>query len=189
MIKVINNKNERLLNFLKSNKDSRKIFGERELKIIEKQLLGINLTQSEKNRLSRDIRKKLDFIKDLSEFSDQFRLKKSSIINEKVEQIKQDILNSEYFTSIKRIILFGSTVENQRTFRSDIDIAVEFNNIDLKQATQFRIKMNLNKEIDVQVYNILPVKIKKEIDEYGKEIYKRKDLNSPLLKDNKIIKK
>ncbi len=175
MIRVINDKNERLLNFLKANQDSRKIFGERELKIIEKQLLGINLTQSEKNRLSRDIRKKLEFIKKISDFSDEFELKKSSIINEKTEQIKQNILDSEYFRNIKRIILFGSTVENQRTFRSDIDIAVEFDNINLKQATEFRIRMNLDKEIDVQVYNILPDKIKKEIDEYGKEIYQRKN--------------
>jgi len=175
MIMVINNKNERLLNFLKANKNSRKIFGERELKIIEKQLLGINLTQSEKNRLSRDIRKKLEFIKKISDFSDEFELKKSSIINEKTEQIKQNILDSGYFRNIKRIILFGSTVENQRTFRSDIDIAVEFDNINLKQATEFRIRMNLDRGIDVQVYNILPDKIKKEIDEYGKEIYQRKN--------------
>ncbi len=47
-----------MLQFLKKNENTRKIFGVRELKIIEKQLLGINLTQSEKNRLSRDIRKK-----------------------------------------------------------------------------------------------------------------------------------
>jgi hypothetical protein len=39
------------LQFLKSNENTRKIFGKRELKIIEKQLNGINLTQSERNRL------------------------------------------------------------------------------------------------------------------------------------------
>ena len=55
---------KQLLNFLKSNENARKIFGERELKIIEKQLLGVNLTQSEKNRLSRDIRLKFNFIKE-----------------------------------------------------------------------------------------------------------------------------
>lgn len=175
MIRVINNKNQRFLDFLKSDKNSRKIFGERELKIIEKQLLGINLTQSEKNRLSRDIRKKLDFIKKLSEFSDEFDLKKSNIIKEKVEETKKYILNSGHFKNIKRIILFGSTVENQRTFRSDIDLAVEFDKIDEKQATEFRIKMNLDGKIDVQVYNVLPDKLKKEIDEYGKEIYQRKN--------------
>ena len=52
-----------LLQFLRENKNARKIFGERELKIIEKQLIGVDLTQSEKNRLSRDVREKFKFIK------------------------------------------------------------------------------------------------------------------------------
>jgi len=39
-----------MINFLKTNTLSRKIFGKRELKIIETQLQGISLTQSEKNR-------------------------------------------------------------------------------------------------------------------------------------------
>jgi len=164
-----------LINFLKNNVDVRKIFGKRELKIIEKQLFGISLTQSEKNRLSRDIRKKLKVIKEISKFSEEFELKKGEIIKDKIEKIKKDILNSEYFKKIKKIILFGSTVENQRTFRSDIDIAVEFDEIDLKEATNFRINTNLDKNIDVQVYNILPDKLKKEIDEKGKILYERKN--------------
>jgi len=164
-----------LISFLKNNSDSRKIFGKRELKIIEKQLLGINLTQSERNRLSRDIRKKFDFIKEVSEFQNEFELKKGELIKYRIEEIKQDILGSEYFKKIKKIILFGSTVENQRSFRSDIDIAVEFDEIDLKEATNFRIKMNIDQKVDVQVYNILPDKIKKEIDEKGKVIYERKN--------------
>ena len=56
------------------NKNTRKIFGKRELKIIEKQIFGINLTQSEKNRLSRDIRKKFEFIEQVARFSAQFKL-------------------------------------------------------------------------------------------------------------------
>jgi len=164
-----------LISFLKNNADSRKIFGQRELKIIEKQLLGINLTQSEKNRLSRDIRKKLNFIKEISRFSEEFELKKGEVIKYKIEEIKKDILDSGYIKKIKKIILFGSTVENQRTFRSDIDLAVEFDEIDLKEATNFRIKTNLDKDIDVQVYNVLPDKLKKEIDEKGRVIYERKN--------------
>jgi predicted nucleotidyltransferase len=175
MIKVINNQNQRFLNFLKSNNNSRKVFGKRELKIIEKQLFGVNLTQSEKNRLSRDIRKKLEFVKEISIFSKEFELKKFSIINEIVEEKKQHILDSKYFPDIKKIVLFGSTVENQRSFRSDIDIAVEFEEINVKEATKFRIEMNLDKNVDVQVYNLLPDKIKKEINEKGKVIYEREN--------------
>jgi cell division protein ZapE len=85
-----------LIRFLKENKNSRKIFGAREIKIIEKQLLGINLTQSEKNRLSRDIRKKFDFITDIKNFDFNFNLKKGTTIKNKISEaieiIKLDAL-------------------------------------------------------------------------------------------------
>src|SRR3989344_5514988 len=104
MLKLLNNKNARL------------IFGKRELKIIEKQLLGINLTQSEKNK-------------------------------------------------IKKIILYGSFAENKFTFNSDIDLSVEFDKINKEEATLFRkrILANSNEKIDIQIYNFLDEKIKKEV--------------------------
>ncbi len=70
--------------------------------------------------------------------------------------------------------MFGSSVENQRTFRSDIDIAVEFYEINLKEATLFRKRIggNINKNVDIQVYNTLPGKIKKDIDKKGRILYK-----------------
>ena len=166
-----------LIDFLKENENARKIFGKRELKIIEKQLQGINLTQSEKNRLSRDIRKKLEFIKEVSRFSDEFKLKKASKIKEKinlaVKLIKKDIL----FNGIRKIILFGSTADNTRIFRSDIDIAIEFDNINTKEAVDFRIRIlgHFDDKMDIQVYNVLPDKIKKEIDLKGKVLFKKEE--------------
>lgn len=77
-----------LATFFKNNENSRKIFGKRELKIIEKQLLGIALTQSEKNRLSRDIRKKMNFIKEISRYN--LDLKKGSEIKKIVKNIKNE---------------------------------------------------------------------------------------------------
>lgn len=164
-----------LINFLKQNKDARKIFGSKELKIIEKQLLGINLTQSEKNRLSRDIRKKFNFIKEASRFCDEFDLKKGLEIKKIVSEAKEEISKHPLFAKIKRIVLFGSAAENSLTFRSDIDIAVEFSDISIKEATLFRIKISgrVNSKVDIQVYNILPKKIKKEIDSKGKVIYEK----------------
>ncbi|MCD4760210.1 nucleotidyltransferase domain-containing protein [archaeon] len=164
-----------IINFLRRNNNTRKIFGIRELKIIEKQLHGINLTQSEKNRLSRDIRKKLEFIKEVSRFSDYFKLKKGEIIKEIIEDTVRIIKEDQFYNKIKRIILYGSVVENKITFRSDIDIAVEFHTIDLKKATLFRKRVlgEANPKIDIQVYNILPEKIKKEIDNKGKELWKK----------------
>ena len=163
-----------LLNFIRKNEDLRAIFGVRELKIIEKQLLGINLTQSEKNRLSRNIRKKLKVIKEISKYQEEFELKKASEIKIIIKDIKEYILSSEYFPRIKRIYLFGSSVKNERTFRSDIDIAVDFmDDISLKEATEFRIKFSGRDDLDIQVFNILPKKIKKSILNNHKILYEK----------------
>ncbi|MBW2995503.1 nucleotidyltransferase domain-containing protein, partial [Candidatus Woesearchaeota archaeon] len=151
-----------ILKFLKENKNTRKIFGKRELKIIEKQLLGINLTQSEKNRLSRDIRQKLEFIKDAARFSEEFKQKKGNEIKKIINEAKEVILEDILFKKIKEIVLFGSAAENKLTFKSDIDIAVKFDKISLKEATKFRIRISgkVPDRVDIQVYNYLPKKIK-----------------------------
>jgi len=166
-----------LLRFLNSNKNARKIFGKRELKIIEKQLLGINLTQSEKNRLSRDIRQKLEFIKEAVRFSEEFKLKKGFEIKKMVEEAKEAILNDILFRKIKEVLLFGSLVDNKFTFKSDIDIAVKFDNINIKESALFRKRISgkVNQKVDVQVYNHLPGKIKKEIDNKGIILYKNEN--------------
>jgi predicted nucleotidyltransferase len=166
-----------LLRFLQKNKEARKIFGQRELKIIEKQLWGVNLTQSEKNRLSRDIRKKFEFISKVARFEDEFKLKKGVVVRELIEEAIEVAKESKWFLQIKKMILYGSSVENQRMLRSDIDIAVVFGKIDRREATKFRIHMSgrVNDRVDVQVYNILPLKITKEIDKKGKVIYERKN--------------
>jgi predicted nucleotidyltransferase len=165
-----------MIDFLKSNKNSRKIFGKRELRIIEKQLFGVSLTQSEKNRLSRDIRPKLEMIKELHRFNEDFKLKKSSEIKNIINEAKEIILEDKLNKNIKEIIVFGSFVDNTMTFRSDIDMAVKFNQIDLKEATKFRIRISgkVKQKVDIQVYNILPIKIKKEIDAKGKKIYENR---------------
>ncbi len=164
-----------LLNFIRNEKDIRKIFGKKELKIIEKQLLGINLTQSEKNRLSRDIRKKLELIKKMSNFSEDLKLKKGIEIKKIIQNTQEIILQSKYFPKIKRIILYGSVVENKLTFRSDIDIAIEFSDIKKKEAEKFRLEIlsKSDERIDIQVYNFLPNKIKKEVDKKARVLYQK----------------
>lgn len=161
---------------MKQDANARKIFGARELKIIEKQLLGINLTQSEKNRLSRDIRKKLQFIQQLARFQEEFSLKKGAETKKKIIEIKNLILADPLQKKVQKIILFGSFVENTFTFRSDIDIAVLFDAITLKEATIFRKRIlgKAPEQADVQVYNLLPKKIQEEIDKKGKMLYERK---------------
>jgi len=164
-----------LLSFLKTNKNTRKIFGKRELKIIEKQILGINLTQSEKNRLSRDIRKKFEFIKDVSRFEEEFKLKKASEIKEIIQEAKEEILNDELNKRIKKIMLFGSVVENKLTPRSDIDMVVLFDKIKKREAFKFRTRISgkVSDRIDIQVFSFLPKKIQKSILEKHKILYKK----------------
>lgn len=164
-----------ILNFLKKNPNSRKIFGKRELKIIEKQLQGINLTQSEKNRLSRDIRKKLKFIQQIIRFENEFDLKKASVVKKIIKDAKQEILNDELRNEIKEIWLFGSVVENKLTFRSDIDILIHFKKkVTKKEAFKFRVRISgkVSDKIDIQIFEFLPKKIQKSILKNHKIIYK-----------------
>ncbi|MEK6842438.1 MAG: nucleotidyltransferase domain-containing protein [Nanoarchaeota archaeon] len=162
-----------LVQFLKTNENARKVFGKRELKIIEKQISGINLTQSEKNRLSRDIRKKFQLIKEISKFSDEFDLKKSSSIKKLINEAKELIMEHPFRNKITKIILFGSVVENKITPKSDVDIAVEFRDITSKEAFEFRKNVlgQLPDKADIQVFNMLPEKIKEEIKNMGRIIY------------------
>lgn len=163
------------LSVLKSDPDVRKLFGERELVIIEKQLLGVPLTQSEKNRLSRDIRRKLKAVSALARFEHEFSLKKASEIKRWTDEALELILKSRFSPRIKRIFLFGSAVENRLSFRSDIDICAEFGKISKKEAGEFRREIlgSVNQRIDVQVFNALPSKIQKEILGKGKVLHER----------------
>jgi len=163
-----------LLSFLKSSKDARKIFGKQELKIIEKQLYGVSLTQSEKNRLSRDIRAKLDFIKNAVRFSDEFDLKKASLTKKIIEDVVEVIKEDEFSSRISKIILYGSAAENLFTLKSDIDIVVVFDDINTANATSFRKRVlgRVDSRVDIQAYHTLPDKIKREIDVKGKVLYK-----------------
>ncbi|MFH1711489.1 MAG: nucleotidyltransferase domain-containing protein [Nanoarchaeota archaeon] len=166
-----------LINTLRKNPEVRTIFGKKEIEIIEKQILGIKLKPSEKTRLSRDIKKKLIAVKKLSESISEFDLKKGQDIKKKIGEAKEVIFENKYSSRISRIWVYGSTAANDRTFSSDIDIAVEFTNISKKEATEFRINVSgkLSDMVDIQVYNILPEKIRKEIDKNGKVIHEREN--------------
>ena len=163
-----------LKEILKLNKDARKVFGKKEIEIILKQIDGITLTQSEKNRLSRDIRPKLRFIKEISKIEDDFELKKDADNLKLIDKAVQLILKDELKNRIKVILLFGSHVKGMVTKRSDIDICVVFSDITLKEATKFRIRISgeFTEKVDIQVFNVLPQKIKRSIARNHKILYK-----------------
>ena len=172
--------NLNLKNFLNGNKNARKIFGKKEIEIILKQLDGISLTQSEKNRLSRDIRPKLNFVKEISDFKDEFELKKDQYAKNIIDKAVNLILQDKLKDRIEAILLFGSRVRGIVTLRSDIDLCVVFDNIGREEADRFRIRVlgNFSARIDIQVFNILPQKIKRSIARSHKILYKQEDFDN-----------
>lgn len=170
-----------LLNeFLKQNKNARRIFGKKELEIIFKQLDGLPLTQSERNRLSMDIKPKLEFIKEIIEFKDEFKLKKDQDAKKLIDKAVKLILEDELRDRIEAILLFGSHAKGIVTRRSDIDICVVFTGISLEEATKFRIRISgeFSENMDIQVFNILPQKIKRAIAGNHKILYKSRDFDN-----------
>ena len=166
-----------LYDFIKKNtKLARKIFGKVEIEIIKKQLRGINLSQSEKNRLSRDIRPKFEFIKKCSVFKDEFDIKKGGDIYKKLDKLKNQILLDDLGRKINNIYLFGSFVENKMSNNSDVDIAVEFDEITLKKASLFKKRFSNKLEgiFDLSVYNNLSESMKKEVKKNGRLYYSNK---------------
>ncbi|MBU2576792.1 MAG: nucleotidyltransferase domain-containing protein [Nanoarchaeota archaeon] len=154
------------------NPSMRKLFGKKEIEIIQKQLFGISLTPSEQTILSRDIRKKFLVIKELGSCQEDFNLKKGILPIQIVQRVKNRILNSVYKKNIKKMIWFGSFVSGHVTFSSDVDLSVEFDEISLKDSLKFRAFASQENMLDVLVYNHLPKKLKNEVDN-GRVIYKR----------------
>lgn len=169
-----------LSEFLRNNKNSRRVFGKKELEIISKQLDGAPLTQSERNRLSRDIKPKLEFIKEISEFEKEFGLKKDQDAKKIIDKAVSLILQDKLKEKIQAIFLFGSRIDGIVTPRSDIDICVVFDSIEKEDAEKFRIRIsgNFSEKIDIQAFNILPQKIKRSIAKSHKILYKKEDFDN-----------
>jgi len=161
--------------FIEKSPLARKVFGKREIVIIRKQIAGIRLTQSEKNRLSRDIRPKLRFVAEASRFKDEFGLKKGAENKKIVEDVLRVIREDGDFERIREIWLFGSMVENKMTIRSDVDICVLFDKVSKREADSFRIRILgwFSDKADVQVFNVLPKKVRESILKSHRVLYKR----------------
>lgn len=163
-----------LIQHIAKNKSLRRLFGKQELVILKKQVLGIALTPSEKTRLSRDIRKKCQAIREIANFVRPEDLKQGSYVNGLIQDAVELARHTSLAPQIKKIVLFGSTADRTRMLNSDIDIAVEFSSITPTEAFAFRKEMagQLPEMMDVQVYNLLPNDLKKEIDSKGKVVWK-----------------
>lgn len=162
-----------LIDFIEKNKNSRKIFGRKEIEIIGKQLKGLMLTQSEKNRLSRDIRPKFDFIKSASSYQEEFEIKKGAEIDKKIREAVELIKQDKLFSKIGKVLLFGSYVEGNPHVNSDIDLAIFIKNVTPKEALELRARLSgrVDEKVDVNVFEVLPEKIQKQILKNNKIVY------------------
>ncbi len=150
--------------------NSRVVFTRLELRIIEKQVQGIKLSQYEKNVLSRSIRPKLRFIEKCCAYSSQFRLKKGQESEKKISEALEEI---KKYDGVAEVRVFGSYLTGKFDDKSDIDVSVEFRNTSKKKAGIFLkdISPLIPERISISVYNVLPESIKQEIKKNGRKIY------------------
>lgn len=76
--------------------------------------------------------------------------------------------------NIKFIILYGSVVEGNATPLSDIDLAVYYEGTK-EERFKFRMKMlgDVNDKFDIQIFQDLPLYVRKEIISRGKILYQK----------------
>jgi len=160
-----------LIQFIKTP-EARLLFGKKEIEIILKQILGKRLISSETTRLSRDIRKKFIAIEKASRYKKEFLLKKNQE-NKNIIKETKDVILENFEKYIEKIILFGSHARGDNINSSDIDMCVKLKNnkIDATKVRR-RILGEVREGVDVQIYSLLPKKVKDEIKKDGKVIFK-----------------
>lgn len=170
-----------LLQYIKSEQEIRRLFGKRELEIMQRQLRGELLSQSESNRLSRDIKPKLACIEKLSHFKEEFALAKNQENKRLIQKAVDVILQDKEKGNIKAILLFGSFADGSHIYRSDIDICVVFKKaLSFNEATTFRIRISgqLSDKFDIQVFNTLPLKIQRAIARNHKVLFSTSEFDN-----------
>lgn len=75
---------------------------------------------------------------------------------------------------IKFIILYGSIVEGNQTPLSDIDLSVYYEGTK-EERFKFRMEAlgNVNDKFDIQIFQDLPLYIRKEVISHGKILYQK----------------
>lgn len=91
--------------------------------------------------------------------------------NRRIEEALDIIKNHKDFKKVCFIILYGSVAENRGKKGSDIDLAVYYKGSE-EDASLFRLEIlsELSDDFDVQIYNHLPLYIRKDVLR-GKVLY------------------
>lgn len=102
-----------------------------------------------------------------------------------IEKIKQKLLDLDKKKKIKFIVLFGSYASGKQGPFSDIDIAVYYDAPE-KERFKFLISADLPDNVDLKIFQDLPILIQKEVI-LGKVIY-YKDYDLTFNEFMKVIK-
>ncbi len=168
-----------LLSFLDNSAGARLVFGKKELEIIHKQLLGMRLKQSERNRLSKFIRPKLRFIAECSVFKNEFVLARRSKLKKVLTAVLGAVLEDRIGKNAVAVLLYGSFADGTANKFSDVDIAIVFSEITHREASAFEVRVGakLPELVDLKVFNVLPLRVKKSLVANYKVLYKTRDFN------------
>jgi len=130
--------------------------------------------------LSRDVRPKLEFIREINEFRDEFKLKKDQDNKKMIDKAVELILEDELKDKVRAVLLFGSHSRGIVTPRSDVDVCVVFDNIERSESGRFRLRIlsDLPDKFDIQTFNTLPQKIKRDIARNHKVLFKGNDFDN-----------
>lgn len=164
--------------------DARKVLGAREIAIIRKQVNGLPLTQSERNRLSRDIRPKFRFIRACRELAlGDLELKRGQANRTVVEESLIIIREDPEFPNVLAIIQFGSHVDGTHTWRSDIDIGLLFQGeptVESGTKILMRLYGTLHDKVDVTIINHLPVRVRATLARNHRVLWARSSFDDDL---------
>ncbi len=95
--------------------------------------------------------------------------------NLEIKKALKTIQKLDHGKRIEFVSLYGSTAERRQSNLSDIDIAVYYKG-DKKERFRFRLKSlgRLENKFDVQIFQDIPLYIKKDIISKGKVLYYKK---------------
>ncbi len=164
--------------------EARKVLGAREIAIVRRQLLGLPLTQSERNRLSRDIRAKFRFIAACRELApDELELKSGQTIKRIIDKSVCAIQEDEVFPDVLAIVLFGSYADGTAIWRSDVDIGILFREEPSSESgtkALLRLYGELPKKVEVTIINHLPIRIRATLARNHKVLWARSSFDDAL---------
>ena len=93
-------------------------------------------------------------------------------MKKEVETLLRTLKTMKEFKKVKFIFIYGSEVSGEKLETSDVDFCVYYDTNDKEEMVKFRLRLlsKLPKNFDVQIFQLLPLFMRKEVLK-GKLIY------------------